>query len=109
MMSKKKIILAVFLSFCIITGIWGCSIVTVYENESMNAVITDSDDENGVTDKIYCEELNTSFGEKALAFIDETVDQAGIYLEVEDVIYWWSFEGDFNKEDIISFINTLEE
>lgn len=63
----------------------------------------------GVTDKIYCEESDTSFGKKTLTFIDETVDQAGVYLEMEGIIYWWSFEGDFNKEDIILFIKTLEK
>ncbi|HIX29692.1 MAG TPA: hypothetical protein H9858_08410 [Candidatus Blautia stercoravium] len=62
-----------------------------------------------VTDQFYCQELNTSFGENAFAFIDETADQAGVYLEMDDAVYWWSFEGNFNKEDIISFINTLEE
>lgn len=241
-MSKKKIIIAGFLSCCLMTGIWGCSIDTVYESETVHAFVTESDGEKelelqikaapsdfpetlkqymkekepvhhfeaelsdgtyygyqddtndknggifpetfsdlkdmeelldknlihsnaimypagkvnfvlsflpgdnsvsiqaaksaykdkisvgetiymvygksegrfsprltGVTDQIYCRELNTSFGEKVLAFIDETADQAGVYLEMDGAVYWWNFEGDFNQEDIISFINTLEE
>lgn len=63
----------------------------------------------GVTDEIYCEESETSFGEEVLVLVDETADKAGIYLEMDEIIYWWSFEGDFDKEDIMSFINTLEE